>query len=97
MTTTGRTTSLSRSGRETRTGHRRRALPCPGLQRPADATTLEQERLFSRAWCFLAHESEIRHPGDYVTRYIGNNNIIVARGEDGAYTPTSTCVATAGT
>lgn len=45
---------------------------------------LEQSRLFSRAWCFLAHESEIPSPGDYVTRYIGNNNIIVARGEDGA-------------
>lgn len=45
---------------------------------------LEQTRLFSRAWCFLAHESEIPSPGDYVTRYIGNNNIIVARGEDGA-------------
>ena len=44
---------------------------------------LEQERLFSRAWCFLAHESEIPEPGDYVTRYIGNNNIIVARDEHG--------------
>lgn len=44
---------------------------------------LEQERLFSRTWCFLAHESEIPSPGDYVTRYIGNNNLIVARGEDG--------------
>ncbi|WP_052493420.1 aromatic ring-hydroxylating dioxygenase subunit alpha [Rhodococcus sp. MEB064] len=44
---------------------------------------LEQERLFSRAWCFLAHESEIPAAGDYVTRFIGNNSIIVARGEDG--------------
>ena len=44
---------------------------------------LEQERLFARAWCFLAHESEVPSPGDYVTRYIGNNNIIVARDEHG--------------
>jgi len=44
---------------------------------------LEQERLFSRAWCFLAHESEIPAPGDYVLRYIGNNSIIVARDEHG--------------
>jgi len=44
---------------------------------------LEQERLFSKAWCFLAHESEIPAPGDYVTRKIGNNNLIVARDEHG--------------
>lgn len=44
---------------------------------------LEQKRLFSRTWCFLAHETEIPAPGDYVTRYIGNNNLIVARDEHG--------------
>ncbi|MEY9776411.1 aromatic ring-hydroxylating dioxygenase subunit alpha [Arthrobacter sp. MW3 TE3886] len=44
---------------------------------------LEQERLFGQAWTFLAHESEIPKPGDYVTRYIGNNNMIVARDEHG--------------
>lgn len=44
---------------------------------------LEQDRVFGRAWCFLAHESEIPQPGDYVTRYIANNNVIVARDEHG--------------
>lgn len=44
---------------------------------------LEVERVFGRAWCFLAHETEIAKPGDYVTRYIANNNIIVARDEKG--------------
>lgn len=44
---------------------------------------LEQERLFGRAWCFLAHESEIPKAGDYVTRYIANNSMIVARDEQG--------------
>ena len=44
---------------------------------------LEQRQLFARAWCFLAHETEIPQPGDYVTRYIGNNNLIVARDEHG--------------
>lgn len=44
---------------------------------------LEQERVFGKAWSFLAHESEIPAPGDYVTRYIADNNIIVARDEEG--------------
>lgn len=44
---------------------------------------IEQERLFGRAWCFLAHETEIPKPGDYVVRHIANNNIIVARTENG--------------
>jgi phenylpropionate dioxygenase-like ring-hydroxylating dioxygenase large terminal subunit len=44
---------------------------------------LERERLFGRCWMFLAHESEIPRPGDYVTRYIADNNIIVARDEHG--------------
>ncbi|MBX6722923.1 MAG: Rieske 2Fe-2S domain-containing protein, partial [Dactylosporangium sp.] len=44
---------------------------------------LEKERLFSRAWCFLAHESEVPHPGDYVLRWIGDNSIIVVRDEHG--------------
>lgn len=44
---------------------------------------LEQRKLFSKAWCFLAHETEIPQPGDYVTRYIADNNIIVARDEHG--------------
>jgi 3-phenylpropionate/trans-cinnamate dioxygenase alpha subunit len=44
---------------------------------------LERRKLFSKAWCFLAHESEIPKPGDYVTRSIADNNIIVARDEHG--------------
>lgn len=44
---------------------------------------LEMERVFGKAWCFLAHESEIPKPGDYVVRHIANNNIIVARDENG--------------
>ncbi|GAA1517025.1 aromatic ring-hydroxylating oxygenase subunit alpha [Nocardioides humi] len=43
----------------------------------------ERERVFGRVWCFLAHESEVPKPGDYVTRYIADNNVIVARTERG--------------
>jgi phenylpropionate dioxygenase-like ring-hydroxylating dioxygenase large terminal subunit len=44
---------------------------------------LEMERIFARSWLVAAHESEVPEPGDYVTRYLGEQNVIVARGEDG--------------
>lgn len=44
---------------------------------------LERERLFSRAWMFLGHESEIPSPGDYVLRQIADNSIILVRDERG--------------
>ncbi|OZD81360.1 3-phenylpropionate dioxygenase [Rhodococcus sp. 05-339-2] len=44
---------------------------------------LEVERLFSKAWNFLAHESEVPKAGDYVVRNIANNSILVARDEAG--------------
>lgn len=44
----------------------------------------ERRAVFGRAWCFLAHESEIPEPGDYVLRKIADNSIIVARDEGGA-------------
>jgi len=45
---------------------------------------LEKRRVFGKAWMFLAHESEIAEPGDYVVRRIVDDSFIVVRGEDGA-------------
>jgi nitrite reductase/ring-hydroxylating ferredoxin subunit len=44
---------------------------------------LEQRYLFARTWNMLAHESEIPHAGDFVTRYIGLDQVIVVRDDDG--------------
>jgi len=44
---------------------------------------LERERLFSRAWVFVGHTSEIPQPGDYVVRRVLEDSFIVSRGEDG--------------
>lgn len=43
---------------------------------------LEQQRLFRPNWLYVAHESEVREPGDYKTTYAGTQPVIVARGAD---------------
>jgi nitrite reductase/ring-hydroxylating ferredoxin subunit len=43
----------------------------------------EQQRVFRRSWLFVAHESEIPAPGDYVTRVLGIDPVIVVRDEEG--------------
>jgi phenylpropionate dioxygenase-like ring-hydroxylating dioxygenase large terminal subunit len=44
---------------------------------------LEAKKIFSKTWIFLAHETEIPWPGDYVLRRIINDSFIVTRDEDG--------------
>lgn len=43
----------------------------------------ERERVFSRAWLFLAHESEIPQVGDYVVRRALDDSFIVSRDSSG--------------
>lgn len=43
----------------------------------------EMELVFGRAWQFVGHASMIPNNGDYHSLYMGEDPIIVARGEDG--------------
>ncbi len=42
----------------------------------------EQERLFRRTWLYVAHESQIPKAGDYITNFMGEQEVIVIRGTD---------------
>ena len=55
----------------------RRVLSDEGLYR------LELERIFARGWNFMCHESQLKEPGDYLVSYIGEDQVIVVRDEDG--------------
>jgi phenylpropionate dioxygenase-like ring-hydroxylating dioxygenase large terminal subunit len=50
-----------------------------------DDEVVQQEfrRVFARSWLLLGHESEISEPGDYVTRRMGADNVILSRDESG--------------
>jgi phenylpropionate dioxygenase-like ring-hydroxylating dioxygenase large terminal subunit len=39
----------------------------------------ELEKIWYREWIYIAHESEVPEPGDYVTRQIGLQPVIVSR------------------
>lgn len=43
----------------------------------------EMERIFTRTWVFVAHDSEIPNSGDFVQRKIGLDQVIVTRGANG--------------
>jgi phenylpropionate dioxygenase-like ring-hydroxylating dioxygenase large terminal subunit len=49
----------------------------------SDVFDLEIKRIFREGWAFVAHESEVPEPGDYITRKLGGEPIIIVRGKDG--------------
>lgn len=61
---------------------RRGMLPAH-IYNDAEIFRLERERLFSRAWLFVGHESEIPQTGDYVVRRVLDDSFILSRAQDG--------------
>jgi phenylpropionate dioxygenase-like ring-hydroxylating dioxygenase large terminal subunit len=44
----------------------------------------EQEQVFTRAWLFIGHESQVPKPGDYFVSGMGEESVILCRDREGA-------------
>jgi phenylpropionate dioxygenase-like ring-hydroxylating dioxygenase large terminal subunit len=41
------------------------------------------EKIFYQGWVFVGHDSEAPQPGDFVTRHIGTQPVVMVRGKAG--------------
>ena len=76
----------------------RDGMVSPRVFTDPEIARLEMERIFTRSWLFVAHESEIPQPGDFVARWMGDDPVIVWRGQDetAGYVVTATKAAESG-
>ena len=44
----------------------------------------EMERIHHRGWVFVGHESEVALPGEFVTRRLGRQPVVLTRDDGGA-------------
>jgi phenylpropionate dioxygenase-like ring-hydroxylating dioxygenase large terminal subunit len=66
-----------------------RALVSPGrvhqrVYADPEIFKLELERIFGRVWLYVAHESQLKKPGDFVRAVLVPHEVLVTRHEDGA-------------
>ena len=49
----------------------------------SDIYAEEQERIFTRAWLFVGHESQVSKPGDFFVSSMGEESVILCRDRQG--------------
>ena len=55
----------------------------PGIYFDEEVYRREQARIFEGSWLPVGHEDMVRNPGDYVTNYMGEVPVILARDRAG--------------
>lgn len=55
----------------------------PAIYADPQLYELELERVFSRSWLFIAHETHIPKTGDYLSTYMAEDPVIAVRQKDG--------------